>query len=425
MTLLGAPRPGACGGTPQTLPYPASKGARFLSPACLHQFPPATPPPPPASPPRSLLRQALRISYIASPSVSLMTLHVDISNATGSAAGADQAAAAAALIPLIAAQFDIPKTFGAYLICTCLGCIMLGLTIHQTYRYFRFYPNDLISLKALRKRKVLLVFYFYLVTNYFRPQRLTDGVWSIRLIILEMGLLIVVAHCFYARRLYLLANRNVIPAITIGILLAAELALCITATVDSYRSVSFSKFEHYSWVMWSILSVAVAVDIFATTALTYYLRKSRTGFQKTDSIVDILMVYTINTGLSTSITTIASLICAILMPKNLVYSAILVVGTKMYANSLLAVLNSRRGILDKGMSGYDTGSFGLQVVDARHGIEEMRPDRHELRAIKFRSPLNLKREQRPDSERMLSMKVGSGAFFSVSREQTPPIASKI
>ncbi|KAI0648733.1 hypothetical protein C8Q79DRAFT_468673 [Trametes meyenii] len=97
------------------------------------------------------------------------------------------------------------------------------------------------------------------------------------------------------------------------------------------------------------------------------------------------------------------------------------------ANSLLAVLNFRRGILDKSMSGYDMGSFGLQVVDARYGIEEMRPDRHELRAIKFRSPLNLKRDPqpRPDSERMLSMEVGSGAFFRVSREQTPPIASKI
>ncbi|OSC98514.1 hypothetical protein PYCCODRAFT_1439206 [Trametes coccinea BRFM310] len=296
-----------------------------------------------------------------------------------------------ALIPQIAAQFDLPRTFGAYLICTFFGCIMLGLTIHQTYRYFRFYPNDLMSLKALvclvlgldilHSISSMHICYFYLVSNFFRPARLLEGVWSIRLIILEMGLLIVVAHCFYARRLYLLANHNIIPAMIIAVLLAAELALCITVTVDSYKSVTFKSFEHYSWVMWSILSVAVAADIVATTALTYYLRRSRTGFTKTDSIVDILMVYTINTGLSTSIMTFAALLCSILMRKNLVYSAILVVSTKMYANSLLAVLNSRRGILDKGMSAYETGSFGMKLVEG----QDMRADRHELRAISFRA----------------------------------------
>ena len=27
------------------------------------------------------------------------------------------------IIALTAAQFDLPSTFGAYLICTCLGCM--------------------------------------------------------------------------------------------------------------------------------------------------------------------------------------------------------------------------------------------------------------------------------------------------------------
>ncbi|KAI0763282.1 hypothetical protein BD413DRAFT_210368 [Trametes elegans] len=326
----------------------------------------------------------------------------------------------AEVLAALEARFNLPNTFGAYLMCTCLGSIMLGVTIHQTYRYFRFYPNDILALKLL----VLLVLgldilhsissmhicYFYLVTHFFDPARLSYGVWSIRLIVLEMGLLIVVAHCFYARRLYLLANHNVIPAITIGVLLAAELALCIIATVDSYTSVTFYRFEHYSWVMWSILSVAVAADVVATTALTYYLRQSRTGFTRTDSIVDILMVYTVNTGLSTSIATIAALVCAIVMKNNLVYSAILVVGTKMYANSLLAVLNSRRGIIDKGMAGYDTGSFGLKFIEPR----DIRENRHELRAISLRPRLGAAKDQR-DSEPTHNLKVAPGACLDISR----------
>lgn len=70
-------------------------------------------------------------------------------------------------------------------------------------------------------------------------------------------------------------------------------------------------------MIWVVLLAAVLVDIVATSILTYYLRKSRTGFKRsvaisglrlhilmakaftcrTDSIVDVLMVYAINTGM--------------------------------------------------------------------------------------------------------------------------------
>ena len=61
--------------------------------------------------------------------------------------------------------------------------------------------------------------------------------------------------------------------------------------------------------MWSILSIAVLVDVLSTAILMYYLSKNKTGFKRTDSTVDILMVYGVNTGLSTSIVAIIALIC--------------------------------------------------------------------------------------------------------------------
>ncbi|EJF56205.1 hypothetical protein DICSQDRAFT_175104 [Dichomitus squalens LYAD-421 SS1] len=42
--------------------------------------------------------------------------------------------------------------------------------------------------------------YFYLITNYLNPVRLLDGVWSIRLIIISTGCMMIVSHLFYARR---------------------------------------------------------------------------------------------------------------------------------------------------------------------------------------------------------------------------------
>ncbi|KAI0363644.1 hypothetical protein BV20DRAFT_903986, partial [Pilatotrama ljubarskyi] len=295
------------------------------------------------------------------------------------------------LLQSLEASIDLENTFGAYIICTCLGCIMFGLTTHQTYRYFRLYPTDKIGLKALvRVAPYSLVSqaldvmhtissvhicYFYLVSNYFHPERLASGVWSIRMIVLEMGLIIVLCHSFYARRLFLLGNRNLIPVIVI---VSQEYGMAFASQL--FIQVSFAGFAEYSWMVWTILSIAVAVDVVATGTLTYYLHQSRTGFQRTDSMVDILMVYAINTGKPSGflIVTVSALICSIVMPRNLVYSAILVVGSKMYANSLLAVLNSRRSLLDRGMEGFETGSFGLKVVDPRKLPEELRGGTHAI-----------------------------------------------
>ncbi|KAH9847849.1 hypothetical protein C2E23DRAFT_846782 [Lenzites betulinus] len=282
----------------------------------------------------------------------------------------------ALLSGIVRAQLPpLQNTFGAYLICTCIGCMLFGLTTHQTYRYYRLYPTDgfglktlvgiLLGLDVLHTITAIHVCYYYLVTNYDNPLSQGTGVWSIRLGIIETGLVILVAHCFYARRLFLLGNGHIFPVSIIGLLLLAEVGFSTAATAESFVQVSFEKFFKFQWLIWVILAVALLVDLVATSILTYYLRRSRTGFKRTDSMVDVLMVYAINTGLSTSVLTFAALICSIAASHTLIWAAITVPATKMYANSLLAVLNSRRSLIDKGLEGFETGSFGLKVIDPR------------------------------------------------------------
>ncbi|TFK84793.1 hypothetical protein K466DRAFT_588629 [Polyporus arcularius HHB13444] len=307
---------------------------------------------------------------------------------------------------------SLQNTFGAFLICTCLGCTLFGLTSHQTYRYFRLYPTDKRGMKLLIGLILCLdmlhtitnvhACYHYLITNYFNPCALNEGVWSIRLGIVEGGVMILVAHCFYARRLYLLGGRSLIPVVVIGFLLLAEIGFSITATAETFIQVVFSKFIPYMWQIWGVLLAAVCVDVVATSVLTHYLRKSRTGFKKTDSMVDILMVYAVNTGLSTSVLTIAAFISSILSRDTLIWAAITIVATKMYANSLLAVVNSRRSILDRGLEGFETGSFGLKIVSAqRHSLGQISP-------IQFQPP--------PSA--VIDIKVTTETFLDVPRGGT-------
>ncbi|EIW57895.1 uncharacterized protein TRAVEDRAFT_48916 [Trametes versicolor FP-101664 SS1] len=267
----------------------------------------------------------------------------------------------------------LDNTMGVILLCTCIGCMLFGLTTHQTYRYFRLYPSDVRKLKVFVVLLLLFdifhtvlcvhICYYYLINNYFFPPRLLDGVWSIRLTVMETGCVILLAHSFYARRLYLLGGGQRWPVVFIATLLAIETGMCIAATVEAFLVPAFAEFAHFAWITCTGLGIAVILDVFVAGSLSYYLHRSRTGFKRTDSLIDILMVYSINTGLSTSMVTLVAAISAITMRNNLVYSGLYIIASKLYANSLLALLNSRRSIIDKGMEGFETGSFGLKVVD--------------------------------------------------------------
>ncbi|TCD64610.1 hypothetical protein EIP91_003875, partial [Steccherinum ochraceum] len=65
----------------------------------------------------------------------------------------------------------------------------------------------------------------------------------------------------------------------------------------------------YHYIFTAGLSSATAVDIVITTTLIYYLKRSRTGFSSMAVIINSITLHTVETGLITSVTTVAALIC--------------------------------------------------------------------------------------------------------------------
>jgi len=104
---------------------------------------------------------------------------------------------------------------------------------------------------------------------------------------------------------------------------------------QSFIGLEFSR--AFSWLVRTTFSLAVAADTVMAIAMVVCLHQRKTGHKRTNSIVDVLMVYTINTGLATSCVTIAGLIFAIVAPDNLIYLALYSVLGKFQANSVLAV----------------------------------------------------------------------------------------
>jgi len=96
-----------------------------------------------------------------------------------------------------------------------------------------------------------------------------------------------------------------------------------------------------TWLVETWLTVQATVDVVIATYMCLLLRRRRTGFQKTDSVINRMALYTISTGLVTSVLSCISLL---LFAKYGVSLSVLVVGMPLggfYSITMLANLHTR------------------------------------------------------------------------------------
>ncbi|EJC99056.1 uncharacterized protein FOMMEDRAFT_32797, partial [Fomitiporia mediterranea MF3/22] len=90
-----------------------------------------------------------------------------------------------------------------------------------------------------------------------------------------------------------------------------------------------------------INSATAITDCLIGGSFTWYLRRSYTGIQRSDSVLNWLILFFIGTGLATAVSAILTLLLTLAYPTSL-YSVIFYVNiTRLYMNTLLAMLNFR------------------------------------------------------------------------------------
>ncbi|KAL7280170.1 hypothetical protein ACG7TL_006589 [Trametes sanguinea] len=267
----------------------------------------------------------------------------------------------------------LDSTFGAALVGLVVGCCLYGITILQTFAYFRSYNTDskfvkslVIVLTVLDTLHLILctrTIYWYLVTNFGNTDNLDITTWSMAVSIpspaifvrlsrfpltveTPQGLIGLIVEAFFARRVWMMSRNWIITGIIL-ILAALHFGLGVVFTAQSFILGRFSKFRSLTWVTCLGLGAAAASDILIAGAMCYYLYKKRTGLKRTDSLVTTLMVYSINTGLATSIIGTICVVAFGAMPTNFIWLGFFWIMGKCYVNSFLALLNSRDRLREK------------------------------------------------------------------------------
>ncbi|EPQ52834.1 hypothetical protein GLOTRDRAFT_112100 [Gloeophyllum trabeum ATCC 11539] len=251
----------------------------------------------------------------------------------------------------------VASTFGILLISLVISAIFYGVTLLQTYIYYRQYPQDpliqkiivafLWFLDTMHLIFCTITIYWFLVANYGKPETLDSSTWSMKLQTDFNGLVGLIVQFFFARRVWLLSF-NWLLVSTICILSALHFVLGIVFTVEAFQLGHISKYRVLTWITCLGFSAAAVADILIAAAMCYYLAQRRTEFRKTNDVITTLMLYSINTGLLTSIVATACVISFAISPTSFIWLSFFWVLGKCYVNSLLGMLNSRQHVREKG-----------------------------------------------------------------------------
>lgn len=102
------------------------------------------------------------------------------------------------------------------------------------------------------------------------------------------------------------------------------------------------KLTTITYDLYVAFAAGVIADVTIAMSLCVALYRGRTGYPKTDTLLAVLISYAVNTCVLTSLCSAACLTTYALWPQHFIYLGIFFSLSKLYFNSLLAMLNARK-----------------------------------------------------------------------------------
>jgi len=131
------------------------------------------------------------------------------------------------------------------------------------------------------------------------------------------------------------------------VLIFSTLGIGIFTTVKMISVHEFNRILSVSWEVYTLFGSAILSDFSIAAVFCFYLFTARTGYQRTTSVINRVLVYTINTGLMTGIWDLAGVVVFATTEGTLLYLIFFMTFPKLYINSLFASLNGRSFLKNK------------------------------------------------------------------------------
>ncbi|CCM04348.1 uncharacterized protein FIBRA_06520 [Fibroporia radiculosa] len=302
---------------------------------------------------------------------------------------------------LVSFGIELGPSLGAVFIGCLFTAILSGISSAQFIVYYgSCYQGDSMVVKCMILVLWMLdyvhlcfiahVVYISSVIEHAAPLAILDVTWTVPAQVGVVGAIDMIVRGYFIWRIWKLTSHNyfmvmanaVSALFTIckfcsyffrthheahrsNLIAVVNLAVCIKA----FQIKTYVELGNIKVVMYMGLVGAMVADLSHSISLCLLLRRHRSGIRRSDTIIRILTLYTINTGLLPSSCAIACLISFALMPNNLIFLAIYFILPKLLLNSMMAILNARQRILKASMVPVTSIPLGYMPTVDNHSHE--------------------------------------------------------
>ncbi|KIM82550.1 hypothetical protein PILCRDRAFT_820405 [Piloderma croceum F 1598] len=260
--------------------------------------------------------------------------------------------------------------FVGFIFCLCL----YGTTLAQVIFYFWSFPDDsrrtkylvaiLCAGDTIHVCLICDMFWDVLIHGRFIDESTTLTLpWQLGASFVIVILIIFAVQSFFCLRVWRVSYRNVVAVTIIGIAATTQLVagfVSLGYSIHGALPADFFEPGNNFFARLELISCIVC-DGMISAALVYYFRKNRVGMARTEPVIQQLIILSVNMGVLLCIVTTVTLILFETGGGSYVLLASHFISSKLYVNSLIATLNSRRHfrrVVDRSMA------FALPTISA-------------------------------------------------------------
>ncbi|KZT20693.1 hypothetical protein NEOLEDRAFT_829321 [Neolentinus lepideus HHB14362 ss-1] len=161
------------------------------------------------------------------------------------------------------------------------------------------------------------------------------------------------------------------------VLLVSALVFCnygveITTIYFICKMNTLEQVHKYSWIVYLTYGTCAVVDIAIAATFCWIIGAHRTGYIKSDSIINRIIVYVLGSGALTSAFDIVCLTISAAMPNNFVSIGVGFSSNNLYVNSCLALLTSRDSLKQR-LPNEEAADQNIHLPHMRDLVRPVRP----------------------------------------------------